>query len=396
MNSGYIKFLGFLFLVLVILILGFLVTKDFFSFDRQNDTSPATDIISIGDESEFSDPDPFQSSIPRPNVEVLMTGLNIPWDVAFLPGGGMLITERVGNLIYRDSSGEVNSISIPRVVHRGEGGLLGVAFHPAFSNNNFIYLYMTTSSSDQGTMNAVVRYRLVDGILTDEEFIVQDIPGALYHDGGRIEFGPDGFLYITTGDAQNPGLAQDTESLAGKILRVHDDGRVPSDNPFGNEVYSYGHRNSQGLAWDSRGQLWSTEHGRTTATLTGMDEINLIKRGVNYGWPDIEGDERLSGMELPARHSGPDVTWAPASAAYYDGSIFFGGLRGASIYEAVLTPANTISAVRRYFYQDFGRIRTIRLGPDGYFYITTSNRDNRGTAGPEDDRLIRINPTVFR
>jgi len=333
-----------------------------------------------------------------PDVATIMTGLNIPWDLAFLPGGGMLITERPGNLLLRAEGGSINNIELPRTVaSRGEGGLLGLTLHPDFSNNGWLYLYMTIDSDGQGTKNAVLRYRFDGQSLANELVILTDIPGALYHDGGRLEFGPDGKLYVTTGDAQNPDLAQDLDSLAGKTLRVNDDGSIPEDNPFsGSPVYSYGHRNSQGLAWDSRGQLWSTEHGRTTATLTGMDEINLILPGENYGWPEIEGDQTRPGMKRPIIHSGPDVTWAPASALYYNGSIFFGGLRGASIYEAVLSPGNTVASIRRYFYQDFGRIRTIRQGPDNYFYITTSNRDGRGQAGPEDDRIIRINPRVFR
>lgn len=390
-NQGYLKL--FLLLSLGVIVLGLLVlvSLDFFS-------SPRITNIVLEEELDSEEIAPIDiSEDEAPDVEIIATNLNIPWDLAFVPREGILITERPGNLLLRDNQGQIITIDLPReIVHRGEGGLLGIALHPDFSNNRWLYLYMTIGQDGNTTRNAVMRYDFVDRSLINEVVIITDIPGALYHDGGRLEFGPDGKLYITTGDAQNPALAQDLDSLAGKILRLNDDGSVPEDNPFDTPVYSYGHRNSQGLAWDSRGQLWSTEHGRTTATLTGMDEINLIRKGGNYGWPNIEGDQSAPGMIQSVIHSGPNVTWAPASALYYEGSLFFGGLRGASIYRAILTPSNTVSVVRRYFYQDFGRIRSIRLGPDGYFYVTTSNRDGRGTAGSEDDKIIKINPRVFR
>ena len=201
-------------------------------------------------------------------------------------------------------------------------------------------------------------------------------------------------LYITTGDAGKSSLAQDKNSLAGKILRVRDDGSIPDENPFGNEVYSYGHRNPQGLTWDDDGNLWSTEHGRSGA-LSGLDELNLIRPGENYGWPTIQGDEKRFDMNTPIINSGPDVTWAPASALYWDGSIFFGGLRGETLYEAQLQNG-IIVGLKSHFKKEFGRIRTVALGPDGMFYITTSNRDGRGTVRDGDDKIIRLNPAQFR
>ena len=273
----------------------------------------------------------LSSDLHLDSPEVVASGLKIPWDLAFLPDGSLLVTERAGSLVRIEKSGGRRSIQLPHPVPRGEGGLLGITLHPQFGNNKLLYLYMTTKSSREGTQNAVFRYRYDGGKLLDEKVIVSGIPGALYHDGGRMEFGPDGFLYITTGDAQKPAIAQDLNSLGGKILRLTDDGAIPLDNPFGTAVYSYGHRNPQGLAWDSEGRLWSTEHGSSK-----KDEINVIVKGKNYGWPTIEGDAVRDGMEVPVRHSGPDVTWAPASALYYKGSIFFGGLKGETLYEAVL------------------------------------------------------------
>ncbi len=318
--------------------------------------------------------------------EVVAENLNIPWELAFLPSGDILVTERPGTL-RKIGNGE--KIKIKGVVHKGEGGLLGMALHPNFSENNFIYFYLT-SKIDGKLINRVERYKLNGNILSDRKVILDNIPGAIYHDGGRIKFGPDGYLYITVGDARMPKSAQDINSLAGKILRIKDDGGVPEDNPFSNFVYSYGHRNPQGITWDDKGQLWSTEHGRS-GILSGYDELNLIKKGKNYGWPDIQGDEKKPGMEAPILHSGPDVTWAPASAVFLNGSIFFGGLRGESLYEAKIKD-NKVVYFKSHFKGKFGRIRNVSLGPDGYLYITTSNTDGRGDPKKGDDKIIKINP----
>src|SRR3989344_4118983 len=193
-------------------------------------------------------------------------------------------------------------------------------------------------SDGNGTTNRIERYRFLNDALSDKKVIISGIPGALYHDGGRMEFGADGMLYVTTGDATKEDIAQDKNSLGGKILRLNDDGSIPGDNPFpGSPVWSYGHRNPQGLAWDGAGRLWETEHGPTGENQECCrDEINLIEKGGNYGWPTITGAETRTGMLSPALQSGGSDTWAPASLAYYKGSLFFGGLRGAALYEAVL------------------------------------------------------------
>jgi glucose/arabinose dehydrogenase len=239
-----------------------------------------------------------------------------------------------------------------------------------------------------------MRYKFNNDGFTDEKVIIDGIPGAVYHDGGRIEFGPDGYLYITTGDAGNEDLAQDTSSLAGKILRLNDEGEVPDDNPFENELWSYGHRNPQGIAWDDKGQLWATEHGRS-GLLSGFDEINLIEKGKNYGWPEIQGDETAQDMVPPVIHSGPDVTWAPAGLVYIDGTLLFTGLRGESVYEAEIQSDNSINSVKANFKGEFGRLRAIKLGDDGFLYISTSNRDGRGQPLIEDDRIIKTNPELW-
>ncbi len=329
-----------------------------------------------------------------PDVQILMQRLDIPWDIAFLPEQNVfLVTERDGTLLYINKDTEITEIPVPDATHSGEAGLLGIALHPNFSENRYLYLYLTAEQND-GLINRVERYTFNNGSLSGKYTIVDNIPGALYHDGGRMAFGPDGLLYITTGDATKPHLAQDLSSLAGKTLRINDDGSIPEDNPFGTAVYSYGHRNSQGLAWDDAGHLWSTEHGRS-GIQSGLDEINLIEKGANYGWPESEGDTVVSGTQAPAQHSGASDTWAPASTLFWDGNLFFGGLRGEALYEAVLNGTEVVE-IKEHFKGQFGRIRSVILGPDGLFYLTTSNRDGRGSPSEGDDKIIRINPQQFR
>lgn len=339
---------------------------------------------------------PREAGVKKEDVEVIAWNLEIPWEIAFLPSGEMLVTERSGNLVKIDNDRTV--IKINGVSHIGEGGLLGIAVHPQFLDNHLIYLYLTTEENGKIT-NRVERYKLEGTKLLDRKVIVAGILGSSIHDGGRMAFGPafvsqsgtsagreDYYLYITTGDAGSPNLAQDKNSLNGKILRVTDDGLPPSDNPFGNAVYSYGHRNPQGLAWDENGKLWATEHGQSA-----QDELNLIEKGKNYGWPVIQGDERKEGMVSPIIQSGDD-TWAPAGATFFDDSIFFGGLRGEALYEYQIGKKQ----LKTHFKGQFGRIRAVVLGPDDFLYMTTSNRDGRGSPKEEDDKIIKINPEIFR
>ncbi len=319
------------------------------------------------------------------SVEVVATDLQVPWGVEFLPSGDMLVTERPGTL---RRIGSVNTTyTIPGVQETGESGLLGIEKHPDFSDNRWLYLYHTRET-EGGLTNRVVRYRFVDNSLTDRETIISGIPGAPYHDGGRIEFGPDGKLYVTVGDATESSQAQNPDTLHGSILRLNSDGSIPGDNPFSSPVYSYGHRNPQGLAWVD-GQLWITEHGRS-GLKSGMDELNIIEPGNNYGWPLIEGDETREGMETPVIHSGPDVTWAPAGAAYLNGSIYFAGLRGQSLYKARIS-GNDVTSLTAHLQTEYGRLRAVELGPGGeYLYVTTSNRDGRGQPAENDDRILRV------
>lgn len=314
---------------------------------------------------------------------VLAENLVVPWEIAFLPNDDILVTERPGNIRRVGKNGGVTEVQ--GVKHIGEGGLLGMALHPDFESNNYIYLYLTTTNGS-ATINRVERYKLNDDVLSDQKIILDKIPGAAVHDGGRIEFGPDRLLYITTGDAGREELAQDTNSLAGKILRIKDDGSIPDDNPFGNPIYSYGHRNPQGLAWDDQGRLWSTEHGRS-GIQSGYDELNIIEKGVNYGWPEIQGNEQRSGMKTPILHSGSNQTWAPGDLDFFKGHLFFAGLRGESLYQVDIQTSEF--KLLRHFTEQFGRLRAVRIQGD-YIYITTSNRDGRGDVKTNDDKLIRI------
>ncbi len=323
-------------------------------------------------------------------VSTVAENLKTPWEIAFLPDGGMLVSERPGTL--RKIGANSFLIPVPDVRETAEGGLLGMALHPDFVKNGWIYLYLTTENTGRLT-NRVDRYRLDGSRLLERTTIVQGIPGGDEHDGGRIAFGPDGKLYIGTGDSGNAPLSQDRSSLAGKILRLNDDGTIPNDNPYNNETYAYGLRNVEGLTWDRQGRLWATDHGRS-GILSGLDEINLIESGKNYGWPNIQGDETAEGMVAPKIHSGPFETWAPAGMAFFQSSLFFTGLRGQALYQAVINPDDSLT-LSAHFEKQFGRLRAIKVGPDGMLYVSTSNTDGRGLPKKGDDRIMRIDPRIF-
>lgn len=322
---------------------------------------------------------------PQEPERVAAQNLKIPWSMDFLPDGSMIFTERPGDVRRIGADGNLKDLSIlviNDVHHIGEGGLLGITVHPDFENNKFVYFYYTFSGDDTNTLNRVVRYKLENNQLVDRKIIVDNIPGAVFHNGGRIKFGPDGFLYITTGDAQEPSLSQNKDSLAGKILRVTDDGKPAPGNSFNNLVYSYGHRNPQGLAWDSSGKLWETEHGSSA-----FDEVNLIESGKNYGWPEIRGDEEKVGMVTPFLNSG-EGTWAPSGTLVLNNKLYFVGLRGQTLFELDLESKN----LKKIFDGEYGRLRDIVLGPEGNFYIFTNNTDGRGVPRSGDDKLIVVDP----
>ncbi len=319
------------------------------------------------------------SPTPTAGIQVLATGLEIPWALAFLPDGSALVTERPGRLNLLLPNHSIKLITtISEVKPVGEGGLLGVAVDPNFTTNHYIYLYYTYQGNESRTLNRVVRYQFNHQQLSSPTILVAAIPGAPNHNGGRLKFGPDGNLYITTGDALNPSQAQDINSLAGKILRLKA-GVV--------EIYSFGHRNPQGLAWDAVGRLWEVEHGPTA-----HDEVNLINSGQNYGWPTITGSQSQPGLVTPVSQSGND-TWAPSGMGYLKGALYFAGLRGQSLFKANIN-GNQIT-ISRHLQNRFGRLREVVVGPDQMLYLLTSNRDGRGQPTPDDDRILRVDPQLL-
>lgn len=378
--------IGLILLIPVILVVGV------FAYLQYRNLNGRTDNIPEAIFNESAGTTPSETDPNAPLVSTVATNLDTPWGLVFLPDGSLLLTERSGNVRLIDSNGNLISqpvATISQVKEVGEGGLLGITLHPNFETNNFVYLYYTYSSTGENTLNRVVRMTYNNGTLSDEQIIVDNIPGASNHNGGRIKFGPDQMLYITTGDAGNPSQSQDRNSLAGKILRVTDDGKPAPDNQFQNRTYSYGHRNSQGITWDEEGRLWSTEHGRSGAQ-SGLDELNLIEIGNNYGWPTIQGTETQVGMVAPVLNSGSE-TWAPGGAAYSDGSVYFTGLRGRGLYKAKIS--GNSADLTKHFDGEFGRLRDVIVGPDGMLYVATSNRDGRGSPADQDDMILRVNPT---
>lgn len=325
--------------------------------------------------TESPEPEPSPTPEPGPvepvDIEVIATGLDVPWDLIFLDDGGALVSERnTARIVRVDEDGDVSEIgTVDGVVPGGEGGLLGLAMH-----EGWLYAYFTAADD-----NRVVRMEFDGSSLGDAEVVIDGIPKSRIHNGGRMLFGPDGMLYISTGDADNAPSAQDLDSLAGKILRVTPDGSVPGDNPAdGSPVWSYGHRNIQGLAFDDDGRLWASEFGPDCC-----DGLHQIEPGENYRWPD----------EVGGRF---EVEWnnaeaSPSGLAYVRDTLFMAGLRGQRLWQIPLRGAE-VGDPTAFAEGEYGRLRDASVAPDGTLWVLTNNTDGRNPdgPGPDDDRVLRI------
>lgn len=339
-------------------------------------------------------------------VDTVVSGVQVPWSIVWAPDGRMLFTERAGRVrvVENGKLREQPLFTVPDVEPSGESGLMSIALHPNFSTNH--YLYLSYAYGGGGVRVRVVRYTDSPNGFTDRKVIIEDIPAAQFHAGCRLRFGPDGKLYITTGDATQRDLAQRLDTLAGKTLRLNDDGAVPADNPFNGqsnarpEIWSYGHRNSQGMDWQpGSGLMFQTEHGPSGFDGPGGgDEVNIVEKGKNYGWPTIHHRQTAPGLESPLLEYTPAC--APASGMFYRGSaypefknnFFFGCLRGERLIRVVLNGRNVVSQ-EDLLSKKYGRIRDVAEGPDGLIYFSTSNHDGRGNPSSDDDRILRLVPT---
>lgn len=359
---------------------------------------PSPSVVTPSDGAPTSPPASPTADLPAGPVvpaatstpQDVVTGLRAPWGLAFLPGGAVLITQRDDAQVLLLTSQGIAALTGPgaedlaaTTLHGGEGGLLGIAVSPAFADDRVVFLYRTTSAG-----NEVVRTELdvSGGSLGALEPVLDGIPAARNHDGGRLAFGPDGYLYVTTGDAGDRPTAQDPASLGGKILRITTDGEPAPGNPTPDgPVWSLGHRNVQGIGWAPDGRLFAAEFGQNT-----WDELNLVEPGANHGWPEVEG------VGDDDRFTDPVATWptseaSPSGLAVTADAVYLAALRGARLWVVPLTAAG----VGEPYAQpgvDLGRLRAVDVGPDGALWILTNNTDGRGDPSPGDDRLVRVLP----
>lgn len=328
-------------------------------------------------------------------VEVIAENLNIPWAIDISDEGKLYFTERIGSIrVIENGNLNFNPVITLKepFISRGEGGLMGVVLDSSYLQNHYIYV-MYSYLEDNKVYNKVVRLIENNNKAFIDKVILDKIPGGRIHNGGRLKIGPDKKLYITTGDAGIPNLAQDLTSLAGKILRVELDGSIPKDNPIINSsIYSLGHRNPQGLAWNLNNILYEAEHGQAA-----HDEINIIKAGINYGWPIVQGNEVSNNIlsQKPLIQSGEE-TWAPSGITFisqgpWKNRLLVANLRGSQLLSISLNEEGTmVTNVESIMKNEFGRLREVVEAKDGSIYITTNNRDGRGNPNVNDDKIIKL------
>jgi glucose/arabinose dehydrogenase len=358
---------------------------------EDGDTGPGPDTITADpsdDETTDATADPSDGStrIGTPRVVgEAATGLAVPWGLDFLPDGRAVVTERDSrNVLLVDAETSEAEVvgTLEAAAPDGEAGLLGVAVSPDFDGDRTLYFYLTTAED-----NRIVRAVLDEGDrLGEPEVLLSGIPYGAIHDGGRLAFGPDGHLYASTGETGQGELAQDRESLGGKILRITTDGDPAPGNPDPDSpIWSYGHRNVQGLAFDDRGRLWASEFGQST-----FDELNQIQPDGNYGWPEAEGRDGSGSFVNPRVVWNPEEA-SPSGLAFTDGHLWLAALRGTRLWR-IEVDGSDVGKVRDFFVGDYGRLRTIAVAPDGMLWVTTSNRDGRGEPAEGDDRILVVDP----
>ncbi|WP_432029190.1 PQQ-dependent sugar dehydrogenase [Streptomyces sp. 1222.5] len=326
------------------------------------------------------------------SVKVLRTvaeGLKTPWGVAPLPGGGgLLVSSRNDGTITRidEKTGRKTVLgAVSGVSPAGEGGLLGIALSPDYASDHMIYAYFTSASDNRIVRVLYDEQRPPGDQLGAPDTVFKGIPKGFIHNGGRIEFGPDGMLYAGTGESGSKGLAQDKESLGGKILRMTPEGEPAPGNPFpGSPVYSYGHRNVQGLAWDDEQRLFASEFGQDT-----WDELNAIKPGDDYGWPKAEGKSSEAGFHNPIAQWHTDEA-SPSGIAYVDGVIWMAGLKGRRLWRVPLRGTEASAAPQAFLTGKYGRLRTVLPADGDKVYLVTSNTDGRGSPKKGDDRILEL------
>lgn len=330
-------------------------------------------------EHEQSQSDDNQERKETKGIETVAQGLDTPWSIA-RSDDVFYLSERPGKIIKIDGNKKTEQqVDLDKEVSTAaEAGLLGFVLAPDFKDSQEVYAYYTYE--DNGQFNRIVKLKLENDTWKEEEVLIDKIPSGQYHHGGRLKIGPDDKLYATTGDASDEQNAQDKDSLGGKILRINLDGSKPKDNPMSNSyVYSYGHRNPQGLVWTPDGQMFASEHGNQA-----NDEINEIKKGHNYGWPVIEGNEENNNMETPIFTSGSDDTWAPSGIAFKDGIIYSAALRGEGIMRFDVEKDEMKKVATKY-----GRIRDVYIVNNDLYFVS-NNTDGRGNPSKNDDKMYKV------